>query len=136
MNRRAFDEDYAALTEVPFTLALLDLDGLKQLNDTQGHAQGDKLLRIFAAALAAELGRSGAAYRYGGDEFVVIADPLSDDHLLEYVDAAVLATRQLSPLVGVSVGVAHSSEADRAALLELADARMYDSKRRRAVHRL
>lgn len=136
LNRRAFDEDYAALTEVPFTLALLDLDGLKQLNDTQGHAQGDKLLRIFAAALAAELGRSGAAYRYGGDEFVVIADPLSDDHLLEHVDAAVLAARQLSPLVGVSVGVAHSSEADRAALLDLADARMYDSKRRRALHRL
>ncbi|NTX98996.1 sensor domain-containing diguanylate cyclase [Deinococcus sp. JMULE3] len=135
LNRRAFEDDYAALTEVPFTLALLDLDGLKHLNDTQGHAQGDKLLRIFAAALAAELGRSGAAYRYGGDEFVVIADPLSEDHLLEFVDAAVLATRQLSPLPGVSVGVAHSGEARRADLLDLADARMYGSKRRRAAQR-
>ncbi|WP_189073982.1 diguanylate cyclase domain-containing protein [Deinococcus sedimenti] len=135
LNRRAFDADFAALTEVPFTLALLDLDGLKRLNDTQGHAQGDKLLRIFAAALAAELDRSGEVYRYGGDEFVVIADPTSDDHFLEHVDAAVLAARQLSPLVGVSVGVAQSGETDRGALLALADTRMYDSKRRRSARR-
>lgn len=135
LNRRAFDEDYAALTEVPFTLAVLDLDGLKALNDSQGHAQGDKLLRIFAAALAADLGRRGMVYRHGGDEFVVLADPISPDHLLEHVDVAVLAARQLSPLVGVSVGVVHSTEAGRDELLHVADTRMYDSKRRRAAQR-
>ncbi len=135
LNRRAFEEDYAALTEVPFTLALLDLDGLKGLNDTAGHAQGDKLLRIFAAALAADLGSAAQVYRYGGDEFVVLTETVTEDRLLDHVDAAVLAARQLSPLMGVSVGTVRSDEADRAALLHLADTRMYESKRRRAAAR-
>ncbi|MBZ9753504.1 diguanylate cyclase [Deinococcus sp. HMF7604] len=72
LNRRAFDEELAGhvATGDPFTLALIDLDGLKAVNDSEGHAQGDKLLQVFGQALDAELDEGAAAYRLGGDNLL------------------------------------------------------------------
>lgn len=133
-NRRAFDEDVAgALSEVGATqLAVIDIDGLKRVNDTEGHAQGDKVLRVLAQALKAEIGTRGQLYRLGGDEFAVISAERADV-LLAWVDIATRAARHtvLAP-VGASVGVASSVEAGQVdTLLRLADSRMYEMKRRR-----
>ncbi|MCE9582250.1 MAG: GGDEF domain-containing protein [Planctomycetes bacterium] len=78
-NRRAFDEDldrevFRAQREgIRLTLAFLDIDGFKPVNDRFGHDAGDALLRSVAAVLAHE-SRSGndLAYRLGGDEFAVL----------------------------------------------------------------
>ena len=56
----------------PLSLALADLDGLKRINDTHGHAVGDEVLRRVARILAGNLRRSDRVARWGGDEFVIL----------------------------------------------------------------
>lgn len=58
--------------ETPFTLAILDLDNFKMVNDIHGHKTGDRVLTEVSASLRAFLGNDGVAGRYGGDEFLVV----------------------------------------------------------------
>lgn len=136
LNRRALEQDLRQRQQegVPFLLAGLDLDGLKALNDQQGHARGDKLLQVFARTLRTEIGAAGQVYRLGGDEFVIFGD-VDEEAIHHAVDTAVLAARRVGPLRGASVGIAHSQEGEEAALLALADERMYAVKRRRQAVR-
>ncbi|SMB85424.1 sensor domain-containing diguanylate cyclase [Deinococcus hopiensis] len=140
LNRRAFDEDLEQhqVLGSAFTLALMDLDGFKALNDTEGHAQGDKVLQLFAGALKAELQGQGEVYRLGGDEFVLLLpEAWTADDVDEVLDVAVpIAQQGCLGRIGASVGVARSAEVDeRVSLPELADARMYEAKRRRKALR-
>ena len=76
-NRRAWEAEATGLlalasrTGEPLTLAVLDLDGFKAVNDTAGHSAGDALLRSLATRWSAELRRSDLLGRLGGDEFVL-----------------------------------------------------------------
>ncbi len=138
-NRRAFDQHLAALdsTAAPFTAVVLDLDGMKAVNDVEGHERGDVLLRLFAQALRAQFRTHDALFRLGGDEFAVLlkgAGGLTEDEVLERTDLAVVAVRASGfARVGVSVGVASGAERP-ADVVRTADERMYDRKRRRKVH--
>ncbi|WP_052351792.1 diguanylate cyclase domain-containing protein [Deinococcus pimensis] len=138
-NRRAFDETLEALDRSggPFTLALLDLDGFKAVNDTLGHSRGDALLRLFAEALRAEAADGDEVFRLGGDEFVLLRPEAgAHDALQELVDVAVAVVRQSNfPRVGASVGTGSRVGAEVRAhdALQEADARMYAAKQRRVV---
>ena len=57
---------------IPFTLAMLDLDNFKQINDNYGHQTGDEVLRGVASDLSKYLGSNGIVGRFGGDEFVYV----------------------------------------------------------------
>lgn len=116
-------------------LLYLDIDGFKAINDTHGHAEGDALLREFAARLSRGLRASEVAARLGGDEFVVLVD--GGDDLAALSQRMMTSLREPYPIAGqpmpvtVSIGVAefprHGSNSD--ALLHAADAAMYSSKR-------
>jgi diguanylate cyclase (GGDEF)-like protein len=77
-NRRAFQRDLAKQlaqanrSRHSLALVLIDLDGLKAINDSQGYAAGDARLRMLGAALAAAVRAGDGAYRIGGDEFVAL----------------------------------------------------------------
>jgi diguanylate cyclase (GGDEF)-like protein len=77
-NHRAFHEELdrqaaAALRyEVPLALLLIDLDDFKAVNDTRGHAGGDRVLRGFGQLLGISLRRADRAFRVGGDEFALL----------------------------------------------------------------
>lgn len=74
-NRRAFDNDIAALmnNHQPFTLALVDIDNFKSINDTWGHLTGDIVLRNVAReGIQIMQPASVSVYRYGGEEFAVL----------------------------------------------------------------
>lgn len=77
-NRRAFDHDVelelerAKRTGLPLSLAVIDLDGFKQVNDDLGHQVGDEVLRAVATAMGAETRAVDGCYRWGGDEFALI----------------------------------------------------------------
>ncbi|GIW31829.1 MAG: GGDEF domain-containing protein [Meiothermus sp.] len=116
-NRRSLERRLREGLGEGWGLALLDLDGLKQVNDTQGHLAGDRLLRGLADSLRRH---NLEAYRLAGDEFVVV---LSREDIPQLHRA----------LAGfnVSCGVAWAEEAQGEALLALADARMYQQKRSR-----
>jgi diguanylate cyclase (GGDEF)-like protein len=77
-NRRAFEEAVAAevsrsaRTETPLSLMICDLDSFKEINDRHGHLAGDDCLRQVADTLRGELRLADNAFRWGGDEFVVL----------------------------------------------------------------
>ncbi|MCL8208634.1 MAG: diguanylate cyclase [Actinomycetia bacterium] len=111
-------------------VVICDLDGLKPINDTQGHAAGDAYLQRAARALAQAVGSGGLAVRAGGDEFAVLARGLSPGELagLEArIRAALLAAG-----VEASVGSARQEPGESlAAAVARADAAMYADKRQR-----
>jgi diguanylate cyclase (GGDEF)-like protein len=136
LNRRAFDVRlHAVLTRAsearPVSLCVLDLDGFKQVNDTGGHAAGDRVLIAVAQALRAASRETDSVSRLGGDEFAVLlpdtdasAAWATGQRFLEMIDAAVARDG-----VTVSMGVATTSTPVTAdALLAAADHLMYEAK--------
>ncbi|WP_216322654.1 GGDEF domain-containing protein [Deinococcus aestuarii] len=132
-NRRAFDHalDQAWATRPNLAVVLLDLDGLKGVNDTRGHAAGDELLRGFAQALQRHLGTEMTAFRLGGDEYAVLCEVEDLTAVQGAVRSAVLGVQQAGfQEVGASVGSATALEVrSSGALVRLADERMYTEKR-------
>jgi diguanylate cyclase (GGDEF)-like protein len=116
-----------------FAVLAIDVDGLKNVNDRNGHAVGDELLRIVAEAIGRALRDGDVLARIGGDEFVAItfdADRASASavavRMLESVRAA--HTETLHPRI--SIGVASATQTGDAALvLRQADAALYNAKR-------
>lgn len=129
-NRHAFGQAVGTLEDHPFLLVLMDLDGLKTLNDTQGHARGDDLLRVFARLLQDMESEHITAYRLGGDEFALIAPPGADAALVSQLQTAEETLRAGGfPTSGLSVGMAHAGGGRSAGqVFEEADQRMYRHK--------
>ena len=142
-NRRAFERDLvvrqAQASRQAQTLAvmMLDLDGLKRVNDVQGHARGDALLRGFGHLLVQAFRQSDQVYRLGGDEFAVLLPAAAPEHVEELLARAMRVAEPLQaqgfPGAGASAGLAlfPLDRTDTAALVRLADERMYDRKRQR-----
>lgn len=82
-NRRAFDEHMERLREHPGSAGMIifDVNDLKKLNDEQGHAAGDAMLKQLANRLLSWFGSIGTVYRIGGDEFAMICDDCSSGAL-------------------------------------------------------
>lgn len=140
-NRRAFEEDLATELQIarrlgqPLSLLILDVDGLKAVNDIHGHSQGDRLLCEVAAILLDNLRLSDRAYRLGGDEFAVILAGATRADLQTPIERLRQAFEQLSQHgyegAGVSMGVSSFPDEapDGTALFRLADTRMYRQKK-------
>ncbi len=120
------------------TIALVDVDHFKRVNDTYGHPTGDRVLVEIAQALRAKLRPSDFVARFGGEEFVVVLPNttlagarIAAERIREAVNAAVITTRQHGtlPSVSVSIGLGELHEGiDQSALLETADAALYRAK--------
>ena len=117
-----------------FSVLVLDINGLKRINDAHGHAAGDRMLMGVAAAIRATVRTIDTPVRMGGDEFCVLAphQTSSGGKILAYrVGAAVeeIETPDKSQ-GGVSIGVAACPQhgTDPELLLEMADAAMYRAK--------
>jgi diguanylate cyclase (GGDEF)-like protein len=113
-------------------LVLFDLDRFKEMNDREGHQEGDRLLRAFAATLGDTVRENDAVGRLGGDEFGVVllgADPKAVTAFLERL------RRRLPAGISASAGAAFASELKGTpeALFELADRRLYADKLARAA---
>jgi diguanylate cyclase (GGDEF)-like protein len=140
-NRRGFFELAEQALKVArrerHTLGLffVDLDGLKQINDTLGHLAGDQALRDTAAVLRRTFRESDIIARFGGDEFIALAHVNRDstalrDRLREHL---VVLNGQSDRLyrLEVSIGTALAdTEESLEALIARADAAMYEEKRR------
>ena len=122
----------ARRTASPLVLAFVDADGLKSVNDTQGHAAGDALLADIAGTLTGRLRSYDLVFRYGGDEFVCVifgTDVAAVEQILSEVAATLLQTGAGRT---VSYGLADLTAEDSAdTLLARADADLYARRRRR-----
>jgi diguanylate cyclase (GGDEF)-like protein len=143
-NRRQLDADLeleverAARYQRPMSFLMIDIDHFKAVNDTFGHALGDTVLVEVGEVLRSHMRVGDTAYRYGGEEFAVLAretDGLGGrviaERLRKAIEARYAARREDEVAVTISVGlVTVSSDVDDAAsLVSAADRALYDAKR-------
>ncbi len=114
-NRRAFErhleEEYrrSLRYRTPVSLLMLDVDGLKRVNDSAGHEAGDILIRSIALAILEELRGTDFAARWGGDEFAIVAPNTDTAAAQASAERLVAHARSISTSAGpatVSIGVA------------------------------
>lgn len=146
-NRRAFDLDLelalsgARRHDHPLAVIMIDLDGLKTINDAEGHERGDALLQQFAGDLQVTFRGNDRAYRLGGDEYALLLTHASPEHvgiLLKRVGHTEELTRAAGfTCMGASAGIAfYPSDAQTPSeLVRRADERMYEDKSDRKILR-
>jgi diguanylate cyclase (GGDEF)-like protein len=133
-NRRALTElldrelHNAERYGAPLAFLIFDLDGLKEINDGQGHAAGDQALRDFADVIRANARRGDIAARIGGDEFVLVmtqTDRIPAEAVLRRLYAT-LARSGLRSSAGIALFPRHG--ADGTVLFAAADRALYEAK--------
>ena len=143
-NRRAYEEDWEdfrrQLQAAPQGVAFLlfDCDRFKTINDTYGHAKGDRVLTIVADALVMALRANDRLYRLGGDEFATFLSHTTPAHAKQIaqrcqslLEASVFSDLGISEPVGISIGIAFCTADQLAHIDELpkqADIAMYTAK--------
>lgn len=133
LNRSA---SRANSTNSSFSVAFLDLDGFKRVNDTHGHDAGDELLVEVSRRLVSTLRDDDQIVRLGGDEFVIILNEVDHsitERLLQRVLSAIerpyLVSNNQTVEISTSIGVAeYSVQKDTRRLLTESDAAMYEAK--------
>lgn len=137
LNRRSFENKVKDLLSqnIPFAVAMADLDHFKTLNDTHGHDAGDRALRLFANVVQRSLRSDDVVSRYGGEEFVIafphlgVHDAAAALQRLQEELVIALASGSVPPFTA-SFGVSHSDGgASLEALAGVADAALFRAKR-------
>ena len=123
------------------TVAMMDIDGFKHINDTYGHMMGDSALKLFASVVKDKVREADLFGRYGGDEFVIAfrntkayaADKIID-RIHESLQRVVLKTDTGDIALSMSVGLCDlTDEASSDAMIHKADQIMYAEKRRKRL---
>ena len=135
-NRRCFDEDLKELRKSElaenFVLFSVDVNGLKTVNDTKGHAAGDELIKGAADCLALSIGNKGKIYRTGGDEFIAIVHTDNPEELRKNIQDKTKEWHGIyTDEITLSVGYATTKNHQNKSIDELehiADADMYNEK--------
>ncbi len=133
-NRRAFDDrlfeqSQRQMNGVAGSLLMIDVDDFKAVNDTRGHAEGDRLLRSIGAAITQTIRGDDFAARVGGDEFAVLLPKAGADEARRIADRIRRAVSSFPDVpVTVSIGASPLTADTRGALLTADDA-LYRAKR-------
>lgn len=135
-NRRSYDDDIMLYRDTglddTFTLLSADVNGLKNTNDTKGHAAGDELIKGAADCLSEAIGDLGKVYRTGGDEFIAILHIDDYREICEVIKSkSSIWKGEYSDSLSISIGCASHNEFPDATIDELeriSDRRMYEAK--------
>ena len=139
-NRRSFDRDIEALQQsgTPYSVIIVDVDDFKKINDTYGHLIGDEILKIVGSVLQNYIRKGTKAYRYGGEEFVILV-PHADvkvAHLIAERIRSIIENRcyrsdnQQCIQFTASFGVAQKKDGESIKeVLERADKALYEAKK-------
>jgi diguanylate cyclase (GGDEF)-like protein len=144
LNRNGLEATFPELAALPppLSIAILDIDHFKQVNDQHGHALGDEVLRAVARLLMSQLRATDAVVRYGGEEFLIILPGVGLRHAERALERSRASIAEASlaknaaknsdrPVrVTVSAGVAQRRENEtRNDVIARADAALYLAKR-------
>ncbi|MBA3788374.1 MAG: diguanylate cyclase [Actinobacteria bacterium] len=135
-NHRAFHHDLSlevmrrAQSGSVFALMALDLDGLKQINDSQGHQAGDRYIKRVSDIARTTTGREGTVYRTGGDEFMILLPGSRNWNALALANKIDRLTREAIGKRALSIGLTESTGTEaRHLLIHQADVALYEAKR-------
>ncbi|HWR09218.1 diguanylate cyclase [Sporomusa sp.] len=145
LNRHSFDRFFARHCQdtqgqsTPVTLLMIDINGLKAVNDQYGHVAGDMLIKAAAQVVKNSICTDDRAFRYGGDEIVVVMPGVSFKEAqiiikriqrnIKWWKPSSACTAYANLALSVSIGAAESGEVSLECLIQEADKRMYESKR-------
>lgn len=114
------------------TVAVIDIDHFKKVNDTYGHDGGDVVLKFMAEKLKDYVGAEGFIARFGGEEFCIYIDQLKDqkyfDELREIIEGSTVGFRGEDIKITVSIGVTSTPEKSIDQMLTEADELLYEAK--------
>ncbi len=141
-NHKTFYEHLESLIEqsrrfnFPLSLAVLDIDNFKRVNDTYGHSVGDDVIKSLAKVIKSNIRSDDYAARYGGEEFAIIFTDKDQIKAFEAAERIRIAFNNISinsidsERFSVSIGVCELSEAvDKQTLFAFADHALYSAKR-------
>ncbi len=147
-NRAFFEKEYAnnlknakQFPEIYFSLMIIDLNGLKRINDKYGHEKGDEGIKMVAQMLLSLCRKTDTLARIGGDEFAllmpainsqqaqILLNRIKDEEKRLYVTIKVPQNRQTQIPIHISIGLAGSDETEPENVMKLADHRMYLDKK-------
>lgn len=147
-NRNGFIREYRRIADLPeskrqtLTVIMTDLDGLKEINDTFGHDEGDNAIRTSAKALKACCPEEALCVRFGGDEMLAVYNGVVDEEKLKADIAAFLDDYNASSgrpyKVSASVGIMQISSSDSVdfdELIKKSDKLMYYDKAQKKAER-
>ncbi len=137
-NRQYFEQEMEKLQKSrrqPISILVLDMNGLKEINDTQGHAAGDELLLVSAEVIRKAFRPDDIVARIGGDEFVVILPSTNKETALKIVDRVKQVIHEFNELnpnsnqISFSVGFSSNETTENLRdVLRNADQDMYKQK--------
>ncbi len=141
LNHRAFyrtleaEVERATRSNGQVSVAIIDVDSFKVVNDSLGHVWGDDVIRRLAAILSGSVRHGDAVARYGGDEFALIMPSASRElieHRMHAIEERIATTAAERPFPSISWGIASFPDDGRrpTELVAQADAAMYASKQR------
>ncbi|GGM18833.1 hypothetical protein GCM10011351_00790 [Paraliobacillus quinghaiensis] len=126
-----------SVSEIPFTIVMLDIDFFKKINDTYGHAAGDRVLHHFAQFLTRNVRGTDTVFRYGGEEFVILFPDASYDVVKEKLEVMLTNYREIehtengqsfSLTFSAGIFTVYEDQVELATTLEKADLALYKVK--------
>lgn len=130
LNRHAYYADVNNNTESITALISIDMNGLKTINDTEGHLAGDEALSTLSMCFMRATKFRQVAYRTGGDEFVIICRRTTEEDVIKLVER--IRKFVSNTKYSCSIGYSFNSEGNKSVddLLTESDAMMYEDKQK------
>jgi len=140
-NRRALEVESkvliqsALISNQPLSVAMIDIDHFKVVNDTYGHAVGDDILKLISQILKSNFRKKDLIVRNGGEEFCIVLDDLTQEKAIDIFEALIKKIAS-TPYekdgvflnINVSIGLFHGIKNDIKSMLTLADKKLYVAK--------
>lgn len=114
------------------TLVIIDIDNLKEVNDNEGHAVGDRMIKIVADSIKESIRSKDFACRYGGDEFIILLSDLENNNINKFINRIrrKISKNSKQDEIHVSIGVATFKDlSDLQAAFQKADHNLYEEKK-------
>lgn len=130
-NRNSYEQQlkaYSAMGNQVLGCVYMDVNGLHELNNTKGHAAGDKMLQFVGRTLQSAFGEK-TAFRIGGDEFVVLVTDEDEAEIQEKIEGIQALVEAESYHVSIGYSIGNTAQTDISLLVNTAEKRMYEAKR-------
>ena len=129
-NRNSYESsmaDYPSRCRTRLSCVFVDVDGLHEMNNTQGHEAGDRMLQQVAQQMRSQFGKEHT-FRIGGDEFVAFAADSSEDQLQDKIASITAAITAMGYHVSIGYDIMERENIQMEALIRNAETRMYEKK--------